>query len=40
MVARKHNLEILYTDGAVYWIEKIKDSNVKKPYTIQDILQS
>ena len=34
MVARKHNLEILYTDGIVYWLEKIKDSFVKKPYTI------
>jgi len=34
MVARKHNLEILYTDGTVYWVEKIKDSHVKKPYTI------
>ena len=34
MMARKHNLEILSTDGIVYWTEKIKDSLVKKPYTI------
>ena len=40
MMSRKHNLEVLYTDGVVYWIEKVKDSFVKRPYIIQDIIQN
>ena len=40
MTSRKHSLEILYTDGIVYWNEPIKDSFVKKPYIIQDIIQN
>ena len=40
MVRRKKDLEIIYTNGVVYWTEKIQKSKVFSPFFIQDIMVS
>ena len=38
MVRRRKHLEIMYTNGIVYWNQKVAKSEVKTPYFIQDII--
>ena len=38
MIRRNQNLEILYTNGEIYWTETVKDSQVNSPYIIKDIM--
>ena len=40
MVRRNHNLEVLYTDGKLYWTEMVRDSQVNSPYMIKDIMMN
>jgi len=40
MIRRNQNLEILYTNGEIYWTETVKDSQVNSPYIIKDIMMS
>ena len=40
MVSRRNHLEILYANKSKYWVQQIKDSNIKPPFYIQDIIMS
>jgi hypothetical protein len=40
IVSRKNHLEMVYTNGIIYWAEKIEGSDVKRPFFIQDIILS
>ena len=40
MVRRKKHLEMIYTNGIIYWVDKIHGSQVNPPFCIQDIMVS
>jgi len=40
MVRRKLHLEIVYTNGNIYWKERVNKSEINPPYYIQDMIMS